>query len=388
MRISTALLVRLYFIFSLLMLTVAACFNMQSMEGNDEGGNWELYTAFLAFMVWLAALLLPVLPGYDTYKPAPPILLYAAFLIWTVFPTLMSKQYSMAMSLFIITTPLLVLLSTYNTARHMGSHKWFIAAFCLMLLILSVQYFRVFNFFNLLDADAHLVSSYYTLYMLPLVFLCKKKTVRIVASLVVTVVIISSMKRSGVVALMAAIVVFIFVNQFVAKKLKASTIIGSFIALVLFVVLFLVMANMGEESVLERFENIGDDNGSGRLAVWEVTIKLISRLDFGSLLMGNGYNTVVTHSPFNLSAHNDFLEVIYDYGLIGLFLFVAAMLTTFFYALKMVVDKWPMAPSMAMLLTIFLIQSMISHIIIYYWASIYMLTCSYLIGAYVHDASK
>ena len=100
MRISTVLLVRLYFISSLLMLTVAACFNMQSMEGNDAGGNWELYSIFLAFMAWLASLfLMPLLPGYGTYMPAPPITMYALFLVWTVFPTLMSKQPSMALSL-------------------------------------------------------------------------------------------------------------------------------------------------------------------------------------------------------------------------------------------------------------------------------------------------
>jgi len=385
MKITTSLAVRIYFISTLFILAVAACYNMRMMEATDQGATGR-YILALAYVAWLGSLLKINLPGYKIYKPATPVILYSIFFLWTVFPTLMSEQESMAYNLMLMTLPLLVLLSTYNTVIFGGSHKWHHILFCVMLVMLVIQYVMLFSFVNLFaDENYGLTSSYFTLYMLPLVFLCKSKTIRIVATLVVAIVIISSLKRSGVVAFVLAFIAYIIINQYVKKKLSPTAILGVIAVLVLFISLFLVFASMGENSVLERFENIGDDNGSGRLVVWEMTSKLISRLDAGSLLMGQGYNMVLPNSPMNLSAHNDFLEIIYDYGLIGLALYVSAFFSVCYYALKMISAKSAYAPSMTMLMVIYVIQSMISHIIIYFWASLFMLSFAYLIGNYLRE---
>ncbi|MBQ9187650.1 MAG: O-antigen ligase family protein [Prevotella sp.] len=388
MRISVNLFVRIVFICTLLALVLAACFDMSMMEGGDVNGGTGRYVTALAYMAWLATISQILIPGYTTYKPAIPILLYALFFLWATFPTMMSGQKGMAYNLIFITFPLLVLLSTYNTVRFTGSHKWYIATFCCMLGILTIQYARVFSFINLLSDNSHLASSYYTLYMLPLVFLCKSNKVKVFAVLVVTIAILISLKRSGVMALVLAVVTYVFVNQYVAMRLKPTTILGSLTALVLFSFVFILVANSGEENIFERFENIGNDNGSGRLAVWEVTIKMISRLDVSSLLVGQGYNTVVANSPFNLSAHNDFLEIIYDYGLVGFSLYTCAILSLIYYNIKMIAEKSLYAPALSFLMVVYLIQSMISHIIIYFWACLFMLSFSYILASYHRDASN
>ncbi|MCR4604163.1 MAG: O-antigen ligase family protein [Prevotella sp.] len=385
MKISTSLAVRLFFLSMLFILAVTACFDMRMMEATDLGATGR-YMLALAYVAWLGSLLKLNLPGYNIYKPSAPIIFYAIFFLWTVFPTVMSEQESMAYNLMLITLPLLVLLSTYNTVRYGGSHKWHHIMFCVMLAMLVIQYVMVFSFVNLFaDDNFGLTASYFTLYMLPLVFLCKSKTVRIVATLVVAIVIISSLKRSGVVAFVLAFMAYIIVNQYVKKKLSPAAILGVIAILVLFITLFVVFASMGENSVMERFENIGNDNGSGRLVVWEMTGKLISRLDAGSLLVGQGYNMVLPNSPMSLSAHNDFLEILYDYGLIGLGLYVCAFLSVCYYTLKMLAAKSAYAPAMTMLMVIYVIQSMISHIIIYFWGSLFMLSFAYIIGNYQRE---
>lgn len=97
-------------------------------------------------------------------------------------------------------------------------------------------------------------------------------------------------------------------------------------------------------------------------------------------MVGNGYNAVLRDSRLQLSAHNDLLEVTYDYGLIGTMLYIAAFLSITFYTVKMILSRSRYAPSMVMSYTIFFIQSMVSHIIIYYWASLFMLTWGYIIA--------
>ena len=137
-----------------------------------------------------------------------------------------------------------------------------------------------------------------------------------------------------------------------------------------------------KENVFERFENIEKDKGSGRLEVWEITSSMIVDQDIIKLFVGNGYNTVLRDSRLQLSAHNDFLEVAYDYGLIGLFLYVCAFISLGLYIVKMILTRSKYAPSAAMLFIIYSAQSLISHIIIYYWANIIMLSFGYIIALY------
>jgi len=388
MKVSVSFIVRIFFLSALIVLAVGGCYNMRAMEGADESTIGYLSVIFV-YLLWLSSILKVFLPNYVVYKPAIPIILFAIFILWTIIPTMMSGQEGMIYNLFFITLPGVVLVTTYNTVLNYGSHKWHFAVFCVMLVMFTVQYVMVYNFINIFDDDSgHLAVSYYALYMLPLVFLCKSKTIRIVATIVATIVILSSLKRSGVVAIVVAIFVYIIINQHVKKRLSPTAILSIIGMLLLFGTFFFVFGSMGEQTVFERFENIGNDNGSGRLVVWEMTIKMISRLDFGALIVGEGYNSVVVNSPVNLSAHNDFLEIIYDYGLIGLALYVCAFLSVCYYTIKMIAAKSVYAPSMAMLMAIYLIQSMLSHIIIYYWASLFMLSFAYLIGNYQRDAGN
>lgn len=387
MKLSTTTLVRLWFIGALFVLALSSCFDLGMMEQATEGSAWPRYAVGIAWVVWFTAIVKLWLPGYAFRLPPAPVAFFSLFFLWTVFPTMLSNQEAMAFNLLFITTPLLVLLATYNSVRNAGTTRWYVATFCLMGAMLVIQYMRVFSFANLVSEDTHLVSSYYALYILPLILLVRKGWVNAVAVLVAMLVILSSLKRSGVVALVLAVFVFVVVRMYVNNKLKPTTILGGGIALALFAVLFIVLGSMGNETIFERFENIGNDNGSGRLAVWDVTLRLISREDIGTLFLGNGYNMVQMNSPFNLSAHNDFLEVTFDYGLIGLALYVCAVLSTIYYTFRMIGSKSAYAPSMAMMLTIFFVQSMISHIIIYYWASIFMLTIAYLVGNFQKDAA-
>ena len=180
---------------------------------------------------------------------------------------------------------------------------------------------------------------------------------------------------------------YIVIKQLVAERIKKTTIVIGIILLTIFGGLFIYLGTLGENNIFERFENIGNDNGSGRTVVWEVTQKMISKEDALSFFVGNGYNTVRRDSPIFLSAHNDFLEITYDFGLIGLSLYICAILSLVLQLVQMIKSKSEYAPPLGMLFIIYTIFSMISHVAIYYWVNIVMLTFGYILGLYRKDAS-
>ena len=87
------------------------------------------------------------------------------------------------------------------------------------------------------------------------------------------------------------------------------------------------------ESITARIENIKSDEGSGRGEIYNsVYYEITENQDIISYLFGKGHNEVInSKGSKGFSAHNEFLEVAYDYGIIGfiifLFIFVAILRT-------------------------------------------------------------
>ena len=241
--------------------------------------------------------------------------------------------------------PALALVSAHNSAVQTDGTKGDYVMFAVIFLLLILQYMSIFREINFLEM-AHLISSYYLLYTLPLLLLIKPRLIKVAAIFIVIVVLFSSLKRSGILALAISLFFYIFISQSGRKKFKLSAFFGSLFAIVVLGTVFVVFAtnDSGSENIMNRFENIDRDQGSGRLVVWEQTMSMIEGQEATTLLFGNGYNAVMHDNPYCKQKEQELL-----------------------------------------LFIIYFIQSMISHIIIYYWANIFMLTFGYIIGKYRKD---
>lgn len=65
-----------------------------------------------------------------------------------------------------------------------------------------------------------------------------------------------------------------------------------------------------------------EDITNGRGTIYLETIDMITRTSPMHLILGNGHNAVLRNSPLEKSAHNEFLEIIYDYGIIMLLMYL------------------------------------------------------------------
>lgn len=85
-----------------------------------------------------------------------------------------------------------------------------------------------------------------------------------------------------------------------------------------------------EVSPLDRFE---DTSGSGRSQIYSKIIDGVVQSSFGALLYGHGFYATSDFTKnsleFNIAvvAHNDWLEVAYDFGLVGLILYLSILLS-------------------------------------------------------------
>jgi len=210
--------------------------------------------------------------------------------------------------------------------------------------------------------------SYVLLYPLPLALCLKNRFWKWFCVAIGVIVVMSSIKRGGILALTFAMLVYYFVHSVYIKKTEHPvrnilSVILSIIILIAGVVIFDQKVNDG--LIIERINSISEDDGSGRGEVVDYMINYLPELTAKELIVGSGFEGSINFSPLELTAHNDFLEVLYDYGLIGLIVYLYFYVLLFKKLRLLIRKKSEFAAPLAAGIALFCFLAMISHIIIY-----------------------
>ncbi len=368
----------------MLALTLFCFLDMRTMEHDVEPILGARTLSLLAVVFCLGACAkFYFLPAYRCYRPPRTLALYLLYMLWVCVPTMLNPNDSdsLADSVFILLNramPMLSAVLTYNYILNHGDKSWFKWLFAFMSLAFMVGYADIF--WELLSSGAviQLVVSYYTIYILPLILLTAGKKTKILFIFLTLLILTTSMKRGGLVALGGGLMVYGLVYLITAQRVRTSTIVLSLLFAVALAGVFVYIGTSDEANVVERFENTENDEGSGRTVVWEASWQLIESSDFFPLIIGHGHCRVEQDSVLGISAHNDLLEIFYDYGLIGLLLYLAACISLMLKVWQLIRRKSPLAPVAALFFAVYFALSMISHIAIYAWFNIILLTISYL----------
>lgn len=210
-------------------------------------------------------------------------------------------------------------------------------------------------------------TAYYTLFFLPFALLSDKKVIKWGGTVLVLYTLLLCMKRTGFIAFVAGIVVYILVEYRSApkgSKKRVFVLLGGLLALT--AMYFFIMENTrGTFSVIDRLLSTGQTSNEGREDVWPVVISMIRHSDIIALIFGHGFDTVIENSPLALSAHCDFLEVIYDYGVSGLLLYLTFYKRLWNGFIKMYRQGSELAASMSFTFVTAFVVSLFSHLIIF-----------------------
>ena len=149
----------------------------------------------------------------------------------------------------------------------------------------------------------------------PFLLLFRSKPILYSLLLVTVIAVIFSNKRSALLILAFALLPTLWASlSKIRSKTKRSFLIIA-LALALGAVFYYVSTVYLEGRIFSRFENISEDQGSGRMEIWTYVLNNLFNSTPVEWLMGHGHQAVNELGDASAS-HNDFLEVVYDYGLI------------------------------------------------------------------------
>lgn len=211
---------------------------------------------------------------------------------------------------------------------------------------------------------------FFVVLLLPFAFLIKKKALKYFILFIGLLATLFSFKRSAMAFVGPILVMAVYYDFF--KNSKNGIMKGLLIASAFLFFFFLTFSYIDHKTgghISNRIELATVDGGSGRTDTYKAVWRNFIIKSWEYKLVGSGHNAVRNEAIMTLentvSAHNDFLEVLYDYGIIGIglyFLFIVKILQRTF-SLRQVNAKYYHA-HLAVLI-IFIIMSMVSHLILY-----------------------
>lgn len=207
---------------------------------------------------------------------------------------------------------------------------------------------------------------YFCFTMLPFLLLQKKDRLRTAVIIICGLLLLASSKRTGIIAYVGGLCLYYLLNLNLLgnPKRKIITFSKYLISGAVIVAAVLIYVNWTGSDVIDRFISISEDGGSNRDIIWETILNKFSSLSNSDKWFGRGFHSV--SSDFNIigyqiNAHNDFIEILYDFGYIGLFLLVLLYVLLIIFCIKMVVQKNPVAPALSCCVFSLLIFSLFSY---------------------------
>lgn len=234
----------------------------------------------------------------------------------------------------------------------------------LMLSIFSIvqlQTVRLFFF------QTGINEVYWILLGLPLAYLIDNRLLKYLLIAVIGYTILLSVKSTAVLAMLSAILLTELSSRYVKGNVSKSTIwvilVAIFIVYIAWPLISDILVNTFKINWTDKYNSSIETEGSGRGDIWVKTLNMILNSDFPSLMLGHGHNSV--YKVIGFSAHNDFLEVIYDYGVFSFFIYLSFYFHLFRETKKMVLARFKYSNAMIASFVLFLILSFFSHLIIY-----------------------
>lgn len=226
----------------------------------------------------------------------------------------------------------------YLAQKGVLKSKHIVYFFLVMIPIAILQFF--FNASQILSSkistDPDVVNnvSYVFAGLIPFVFLIKhKKILAISAMFVLIFFIIQGAKRGALITGAIGLLAFIY---FQLKSIeKKNRIRGFFFVLIVIIGMIFFAYNMYEKNqfLISRMQTIGEEGGSsGRSIIYANVFNGWYNSDnFINLLFGFGFAKSLDLSGTGNFAHNDWLELLSNFGLLGIIIYGYLFYTAFSY---------------------------------------------------------
>ena len=178
-----------------------------------------------------------------------------------------------------------------------------------------------------------LLSSY------PLAMLASGQMVRRVCTGFLCILVVAGVKRGAILAVLSLVVMGTFLGIWMAfrGRLKPSTAFTLVLAAFLCGYGVFAVYSWQKDAIYYRFFESSDQTFSGRTYIYEDLLRRMSRGTWVELILGRG--PLSTVEEIGLYAHNDLLQICFDYGLIGGLIFLFFLTKVFLEAARRAVKN-------------------------------------------------
>ena len=228
---------------------------------------------------------------------------------------------------------------------------------------------------NVNDAEELMANNliYFPLCALPFVFLIKSQLIKNILFFVVLVTCLIAMKRTATIIISVIAIVYIYREIFVMKRERIGWSRVLFIGII-FVGVYYIITQMSENITMisERMNSISEDQGSGRIPLYKDVFNVMSKNDLFAWIYGNGMGSIKITNHTN--AHNDALQMLFEFGFIGLLLYIilaVIIVKRTFYLYKL---QSPYFMAYVASFIIFIMLGLVSNLVVFYSYFAYITT--------------
>lgn len=236
---------------------------------------------------------------------------------------------------------------------------WFFLLFAIISLYFIPRSVKLNGLFTALN------TSYYVLFAYPLVLLNDSKLKKLIATVLMVIVVLLSLKRGGYASISVAFILYLLFGT--ETSLLKKTILAAFcVGLLIYLVPKIDDMTNGTLAARLEFSQTGGDD-EGRMSMYPIVWRAVWNSDAFEQVFGHGVNTVVTNKVLSGdAAHNDYLEFLYDFGIIGLFLLIYYQMQLFIITRRAQKNKRFFLPTI-FAFSIIIVISMVSIVYAFYY---------------------
>lgn len=254
---------------------------------------------------------------------------------------------------------------TYYNPTVINSFLKYFYKLCIMLIILVLISVFAGSFVSTKDFTANNLV-YLPYFAFPWALSNSNSKLRLYIILLMSIVVYFTLKRTVFIGFILSVFAYYLIDRIVNQGGLNFKILFSMVSLTLLLYLsFTILDSKFGNVFTQRIEGISEDKGSGRFDIYDEVLFYQAKSSKAEWFLGHGHNSVVKVTKEKASAHNDWLEILYDYGLLAILLYVIINGYLIKYIFRLIRCRSKFAAPFAVSYIIFFISSISSNVIIY-----------------------
>lgn len=350
---------------SLFMFAILKLRRGMIVEDEQAGGIWNILQIFLVFagVMLIKKYHKKQIMAINTLFRFSFLCMVFAFFHMTTHPiTSLSSWFYYFMILY---APFLLLVF-YLVGYENGVNQYSLWLKVTFYILIYIFYQAATNYQLNYDNETIIMVAdiYYALGLLPLVLANTKSTRSIIPLIVLFAAIIVSGKRGGFIAVVIVGLIYFFVDTKKRRNTTRTFILLLSFAAAIVIATYLVpyLDNYLGMHTIERLEASTEDKGSGRVDRWLLTYNAFLDSNFIDLITGHGFNAI--YPLLGGRAHNDFFEILYNYGLIPLVFYIMFYVRLIKINIRMFHKNYPYAKYYLSSIAISILLSLVSFYVV------------------------